>query len=78
MSGYIASVGNILNSNPKNGGKITRFFEFYIHTKTEQKRAVCFSPQKSKYIQELSENEQGGTLKKVKIQKDVILGQDVS
>ena len=39
------------------------------------RRAVCFSPQKRKYLNKLSEKKQGVTIKKVKLEvgRDIIL-----
>ncbi|XP_057303414.1 uncharacterized protein LOC130640854 [Hydractinia symbiolongicarpus] len=50
-----------------------------ITIQTTNKNELCVSHcKRKKYIQELSKNEQGVTLKKVKIPKNVILRRDVS
>ena len=71
-------MSNVNQSNPKSPGKKScKFFDFYLHTKSDVRRAVCFSPQKRTYTKSLSNRNQPVEIKKVRITtKDIIVSEN--
>ena len=68
---YVSSVGEITESSRSNekkaNGVVTKYFDFFFHTKDNVRRGVCFSPQKRKILKEIEEKKQGCLLKKIKL-----------
>lgn len=55
---------------------MVKFFEFFVHTKNEVRRGVCFSPQKRSYLLELSSRKQGVVFERIQNDKDLIINQN--
>ena len=77
--GYISEVAKECTTatSNRNSPKPKKFFDFYIHSEKEVKRAICFSPSKRKYLADLANNGKGAEIKRIKTGHEIVLKDDV-
>ena len=73
----MASLSPMKLSKPKNSHNNQmkppkQYFDFYLHGQDEVRRGVCFSPQKHKILDKISnsEHDQGCIIKKLKLNEE--------
>ena len=72
LSGYVSSVGKIVEANNKRKEQkvATKYFDYYFHTKDQVRMGVCFNRHKKIILKEIEDGEKVFTLKKIKLASD--------